>query len=55
MSEDTFNAPAIHLNRIYTRAGDKGETRLAGGQRLAKDDLRIECYGTVDDLNQLVG
>ena len=55
VSEDTFNEPRIALNRIYTRMGDAGETRLVGGQRIAKDDLRIECYGTVDELNSFVG
>ncbi|MCP5111601.1 MAG: cob(I)yrinic acid a,c-diamide adenosyltransferase [bacterium] len=43
------------LNRIYTRRGDAGETSLAGGQRVPKDSLRIECYGTVDELNAVVG
>jgi cob(I)alamin adenosyltransferase len=55
MGEQTFNEPRIALNRIYTRMGDAGETHLAGGQRIAKDDLRIECYGTVDELNSFVG
>jgi cob(I)alamin adenosyltransferase len=55
VSEQTFNEPRIALNRIYTRTGDRGETHLAGGQRVAKDDLRIECYGTVDELNAFVG
>lgn len=55
MSEQTFNEPRIALNRIYTRAGDGGETRLVGGQRISKDDPRIECYGTVDELNAFVG
>lgn len=55
MSEDTFNEPRIALNRIYTRMGDSGETRLVGGQRIAKDDPRIECYGTVDELNSFLG
>ena len=55
MSEPKFNEPRIALNRIYTRAGDKGKTRLAGGQAIPKDDLRIECYGTVDELNAFVG
>ena len=53
--EKTFNEPRIALNRIYTRAGDTGQTQLAGGQRLSKNDLRIECYGTVDELNAFVG
>src|SRR5579875_2487946 len=55
MSEHTFNEPRIALNRIYTRTGDRGETHLVGGQRISKDDLRIECYGTVDELNAFVG
>src|ERR1700761_1998168 len=55
MSDKTFDKPSIHLNRIYTKAGDAGETRLAGGQRIQKDDIRIECYGTVDELNSFVG
>lgn len=50
-----FNEPRIALNRIYTRGGDSGETSLVGGQRLAKDALRIECYGTVDELNAFLG
>ncbi|HZS54019.1 MAG TPA: cob(I)yrinic acid a,c-diamide adenosyltransferase [Bryobacteraceae bacterium] len=53
--EQTFNEPRIALNRIYTRAGDTGQTRLVGGQKIAKDDLRIECYGTVDELNAFIG
>ncbi|MBZ5611132.1 MAG: cob(I)yrinic acid a,c-diamide adenosyltransferase [Acidobacteriia bacterium] len=55
MSDPKFDEPRIALNRIYTKAGDKGETHLAGGQRVAKDSLRIECYGTVDELNAFVG
>ena len=41
--------------KIYTKTGDKGETSLYGGKRLQKDDLRIESYGTVDELNAHVG
>jgi cob(I)alamin adenosyltransferase len=55
MSEGMFDEPRLALNRIYTKTGDKGETHLAGGQRVAKDSLRIECYGTVDELNAFVG
>jgi cob(I)alamin adenosyltransferase len=55
VTEPKFNEPRIALNRIYTRAGDKGKTRLAGGQAIPKDDLRIECYGTVDELNAFIG
>ncbi len=41
--------------RIYTRTGDQGETSLFGGKRLYKDHLRIEAYGTVDELNANLG
>src|SRR5512139_2146899 len=46
---------AIRIDRVYTRGGDKGETSLVGGQRVAKDSLRIESYGTVDELNAVLG
>ncbi|WP_438020897.1 cob(I)yrinic acid a,c-diamide adenosyltransferase [Sorangium sp. So ce315] len=53
--ERVFSAPKITINRVYTRQGDGGMTRLVGGQRVPKDDARIETYGTVDELNALVG
>lgn len=40
---------------IYTKSGDGGETGLFGNQRVPKDDLRIEAYGTVDELNSCLG
>jgi cob(I)alamin adenosyltransferase len=40
---------------IYTKTGDKGETSLASGARVSKTDARIEAYGTVDELNSLIG
>jgi cob(I)alamin adenosyltransferase len=46
---------AIRINRVYTRGGDRGETSLASGQRVPKDALRIESYGTVDELNAALG
>ncbi len=46
---------AIRINRVYTRTGDKGETGLVGGKRVPKDSARIEAYGTVDELNSIVG
>lgn len=55
MDEQTFKDPKLALNRIYTRTGDKGETRLVGGQKVPKDSVRLECYGTVDELNSLIG
>jgi cob(I)alamin adenosyltransferase len=41
--------------KIYTKTGDRGETGVFGGPRLAKDDPRIEAYGTVDELNAVLG
>lgn len=41
--------------KIYTKTGDTGQTALFGGKRLPKDDLRIESYGTVDELNSHIG
>jgi cob(I)alamin adenosyltransferase len=45
----------VVLNRIYTRAGDKGKTRLATGAPRLKSDLRVEAYGTVDETNAAIG
>jgi cob(I)alamin adenosyltransferase len=53
--DKTFAEPRVALSRIYTKSGDKGETGLAGGQRVPKDSLRIEAYGTVDELNSWIG
>ncbi|MEH6361314.1 MAG: ATP:cob(I)alamin adenosyltransferase, partial [Amylibacter sp.] len=41
----------VVLNKIYTRTGDKGETALGNGVRVAKDDTRVNAYGTVDETN----
>jgi len=41
--------------RLYTRRGDKGETSLYGSRRVRKDDPRVEAYGTIDELNSLLG
>jgi cob(I)alamin adenosyltransferase len=43
------------LDRIYTKTGDEGMTGLGGGQRVAKDSIRVETYGTVDELNSQIG
>jgi cob(I)alamin adenosyltransferase len=59
MSEEnktpTFHEPRLAINRVYTRHGDSGTTRLVGGQEVPKDDARIDAYGTVDELNAFVG
>lgn len=46
---------SIRIDRVYTRTGDEGDTGLVGGKRIAKDDLRIACYGDVDELNSVLG
>jgi cob(I)alamin adenosyltransferase len=45
----------VKLTRIYTRGGDKGLTSLGDGTRVAKHDLRVEAYGTVDEANAALG
>lgn len=45
----------VRLDRIYTRGGDAGETSLGDGSRVGKSDPRIEAYGTVDELNSILG
>ena len=45
----------MRITKVYTKTGDKGKTRLAGGQQVWKDCLRVEAYGTVDELNASLG
>lgn len=45
----------MRITKVYTRTGDKGKTRLADGQQVWKDSLRVEAYGTVDELNSVIG
>jgi cob(I)alamin adenosyltransferase len=45
----------MRIDRVYTRGGDKGETSLIGGERVSKASLRLDCYGTVDELNAVLG
>lgn len=45
----------ISITRVYTRTGDRGETALVGGGRVPKDSPRIVAYGTLDELNAIVG
>jgi len=55
MAETTFNEPQLRLSKIYTKGGDEGKTSLVNGRRVPKNDPRIETYGTVDELNALLG
>ncbi|MBO6784587.1 MAG: cob(I)yrinic acid a,c-diamide adenosyltransferase [Alphaproteobacteria bacterium] len=45
----------VELDKIYTRGGDRGETSLGSGDRVAKHDLRVAAYGTVDETNAAIG
>src|SRR5581483_1662342 len=45
----------VRITKVYTRAGDGGETHLVGGKRVAKDSPRVEAYGAIDELNSIVG
>ena len=45
----------MKITKIYTRTGDRGETSLVGGQRAAKDGVRIEAYGSIDELSSQLG
>jgi len=45
----------VVLNKIYTRTGDAGSTGLASGARVSKSDPRVEAYGSVDELNAVIG
>ena len=55
MDKKDFKEPNITINKVYTKTGDSGKTGLVGGQRVSKDDIRIEAYGEVDELNALIG
>jgi len=54
LAEEGASMP-IRITRVYTRTGDRGETALVGGKRVPKDASRIEAYGTIDELNAVVG
>jgi cob(I)alamin adenosyltransferase len=45
----------VYLSRIYTKTGDRGETSLGDGTRIAKDHVRVASYGSVDELNAVLG
>ena len=52
---DNYKNPNIRINKVYTKSGDKGNTSLVGGQKRSKADLRIICYGEIDELNSIIG
>ncbi len=60
-SEAYFSGPnkiphiILREMKIYTKTGDEGSTSLVGGRRISKSHLRLECYGTVDELNSVIG
>jgi cob(I)alamin adenosyltransferase len=45
----------VKLNKIYTRTGDKGETSLVNGHRVSKHSIRPTAFGTVDEVNSIIG
>ena len=55
MSDNKYNNPEILINKVYTKSGDKGQTYLVGGKKIAKNDIRICSYGEIDELNAYIG
>ena len=55
MTDKITKSPRIRINKVYTRMGDGGKTRLIGGEEKWKDNTRIEAFGTVDELNAEIG
>lgn len=55
MANDDTNKPAGKAPKVYTRVGDKGQTSLIGGTKVSKGHLRLDAYGTVDELNSVIG
>ncbi|HWM87618.1 MAG TPA: cob(I)yrinic acid a,c-diamide adenosyltransferase [Kofleriaceae bacterium] len=45
----------VRINRVYTKAGDQGDTSLVGGDKVSKASARVECYGVIDELNAAIG
>ena len=45
----------MKITKVYTRRGDKGQTSLVGGKRVSKSDVRLEAYGTIDELSANMG
>tara|TARA_B100001750_G_C15486668_1_gene588708 strand:- start:258 stop:848 length:591 start_codon:yes stop_codon:yes gene_type:complete len=47
--------PNIRINKVYTKKGDSGKTQLIGKEKVSKADIRVDCYGEVDELNSSLG
>jgi len=55
MSDSNNVKSNIRINKVYTKKGDSGKTNLIGGSLVDKDNLRIEAYGTIDELQAIIG
>ena len=55
MTDKKTKSLKIRINKVYTRTGDTGKTRLIGGEERWKDNARVEAYGTVDELIAEIG
>ena len=55
MTDKKTKSPNIRINKVYTRSGDAGKTHLIGGKERWKDNIRVEAFGTVDELNAEIG
>ena len=55
MTVKKTKSPNIRINKVYTRSGDAGKTHLIGGEERWKDNIRVEAFGTVDELNAEIG
>ena len=50
-----YKEPNLNISKVYTKVGDKGTTYLIGNEKVSKNDLRVESYGQIDELNVLIG
>ena len=50
-----YKEPNLNISKVYTKVGDKGTTYLIGNEKVPKNDLRVESYGQIDELNVLIG
>lgn len=50
-----YKEPNLNISKVYTKVGDKGSTYLIGNEKVPKNDLRVESYGQIDELNVLIG